>query len=339
MRKSFIKYLVCPFCKNEFNYEITKFEQDHIIDGYLLCLKCLKKYSIKDGVPVIIDEFLTDNKSVAVSHRFGYQWKKFYKLNTFYEEQFKRWISPLDYDDFKGKIVLDAGCGKGRHIYLASLWDAELVFGIDLSFQTALTAFNNTKELKNTAVLCADLNNLPFKDNFFDIIYSIGVIHHTPDPKTSFKNISRHLKKNGVILVWLYAKETNKFLITIINPIRNFLTSKINLKFVEILSFFITFFLFILLRLVYLPFNRVQFLKPFSKYLFYNSYFSFISNFPFKEIWCIVFDHLIPQISHYLSYNEIKRWYEEDSLDIISTNLVNGVGWSFCGIKKSTTKI
>lgn len=339
MTEIFVEYLVCPFCKNSFDCEIIKIEDEHIIYGYLICSSCSKRYHIRDGVPIIVDESLIDINSINLSKRFGYQWSKFSQLNNFYEEQFKRWVTPLKPKDFKDKIVLDAGCGKGRHINFVSLWQARLVFGVDLSFQTALTAFNNTKELKNVAIICSDLNNLPFKENFFEIIYSVGVIHHTPEPKKTFLNISKHLKENGMISIWVYAKETNWFIIKFINPIRNFLTSKINLKFVEFLSFLIAIFLFVLLKLIYLPFSSISFLRPFAKYLFYNSYFSFISKFPFKEIWCIVFDHLIPQISHYLNYDEIKKWYEDSSFEIISTNLVNGVGWSFCGIKKSNSKV
>lgn len=338
MREHFINYLVCPLCKESFEYEIIEYYRGHIMDGYLYCRSCSSRYPIKKGVPIIVDSVFTDIRSIKLSKRFSYQWTKFSDLNDFYQEQFKKWITPLDEKDFIDKIVLDGGCGKGRHLYFVSKWGAKAIFGVDLSFESTLVAFNNTKDLNNVVVLCADLNNLPFRTEFFDIIYSVGVIHHTPEPKKTFENITRYLKKNGIILIWVYAKEPNKFITSVINPFRKYITSKLSLPLVNFLSFIIAFFLFILLKLVYLPFNKIYFLKPFSRTLLYNSYFSYISKFPFKEIWCIVFDHLIPQISHYLRYDEIKSWYEDMSIDVTNISLVNGVGWSFCGTQRKFSK-
>lgn len=326
-------YIVCPLCGEGFDLNIIKFSNWHIIDGFLFCKSCNKKYEIKYGVPIILDETLVNLDSLNVSNRFGYQWQRFSKIKPIYEEQFLKWISPLNSSDFKNKLVLDVGCGKGRHINIVAGWNAKFVFGVDLSYISCLTAFNNTRNFNNVCIICADLNNLPFKKGFFDIVYSIGVIHHTPQPSKSFVSISEYVKGNGLMSIWVYASETNGWIVKFVNPIRS-ITSKLNLNVVRVIAFLISVFIYILLKILYLPFNTITFLKPFSKYLFYNNYFSYISKFPFSEIWCITFDHLIPHISHYISYNEIKNWFLDLNFEILSSNLVNGSGWSFCGKKK-----
>ena len=63
--------------------------------------------------------------------RFGYEWNKYSFMNPAYEGQFRGWIYPLTNEDFKGKIVLDAGCGMGRNSYWPLNWGAEKVISFD----------------------------------------------------------------------------------------------------------------------------------------------------------------------------------------------------------------
>ena len=46
---------------------------------------------------------------------------------------------------------------------------------------------------------------LPFAPESFDYIYSIGVLHHTPDCEQAFKGLPRLLKPGGRIAIWLYS--------------------------------------------------------------------------------------------------------------------------------------
>ena len=101
-----------------------------------------------------------------------------------------------------GKLVLDAGVGAGRYCDVVSRWGGDVV-GVDLSY--AVDAASMTfRDRKNVWVIQADIGNLPFADETFDCIFSIGVLHHTPDTKAYFLKLLPLLKKGGVIAIWVY---------------------------------------------------------------------------------------------------------------------------------------
>jgi len=103
----------------------------------------------------------------------------------------------------KGKLVLDAGVGTGRHSEILADWGAQVV-GIDLSTSVDV-AYENLKRFENAVVLQANIGDLPFKPNSFDIISSIGVLHHTPDTKEYASKLVPLLKDGGMLTIWLYS--------------------------------------------------------------------------------------------------------------------------------------
>ncbi len=108
-------------------------------------------------------------------------------------------------EDLRGKRVLDVGCGMGRFADVAASWGAE-VLGVDLS--AAVDAANaNLGGLPNTAFVQADVFDLPLREGSFDLIYSLGVLHHTPDTHAAFAQLPRLLKPGGQIAIWVYTSE------------------------------------------------------------------------------------------------------------------------------------
>jgi SAM-dependent methyltransferase len=105
-------------------------------------------------------------------------------------------------DELKGKRMLDVGCGMGRFAEVASRWGAT-VYGVDLSMAVN-SAFTNLGGRENVHIAQADVFKLPFAPATFDFIFSIGVLHHTPDTKTAFDQLPRLLRRGGKIAIWLY---------------------------------------------------------------------------------------------------------------------------------------
>ena len=302
MKRELLDFLVCPICGREFALRESLKERGEIFEGSLVCTGCNKEFPVYGGIPRMI--MGVEERSTA--ERFGYEWKSFPQLSGTYKRQFLDWISPVDKDFFGGKAVLDAGCGKGRHVYFASHFGAKMVVGIDVS-EAVDVAYENTRDLPNVHIVQADICHPPLR-GAFDYIYSVGVLHHLSSPKDGFRALSGLLKPGGTMSVWVYGREGNGWIICLVNPLRKFVTSKMPLSILKILSFPIALFLYGLVKLLYRPINicfgSLKRLLPYNDYLFY------ISNFDLKEIHSIVFDHLLAPIAFYIRKDEVMKWFE-----------------------------
>lgn len=97
--------------------------------------------------------------------------------------------------DVRGRPVLDGGAGAGRYAEVVAGWDAEVV-AIDLAGAIDVAA-ENLRGLPSTHFVQADLFALPFRSETFDMAYSIGVLHHTPDTAAAFREVAALVKKGG----------------------------------------------------------------------------------------------------------------------------------------------
>ncbi len=103
------------------------------------------------------------------------------------------------------KTVLDLGCGFGSSTLILSKY-AKKIFAIDVTFPAIRNAKRNMKinKVKNVILKQMDAEDLKFKDNSFDFVFSWGVIHHSHEPKKILKNIEKKLKKNGSCFIMVY---------------------------------------------------------------------------------------------------------------------------------------
>ena len=124
-------------------------------------------------------------------------WKRRYNLEPFIS-------SIADFDNSKGKKVLEIGCGIGMDGAEFAKHGA-IYTGIDLSDVSIKTCLKHF-ELYGLSgnIINADVENLPFEDDSFDIIYSWGVLHHTPNMQKGIDELYRVLKPNGKIIIMIY---------------------------------------------------------------------------------------------------------------------------------------
>src|ERR1043166_5083561 len=120
MKRRLTDYIGCLYCKTKLTLIDAVQEQGEIITGKLTCAQCQRQYPIRDGIPRLLPDELSAEKQ-ATAAGFGYSWKAFAHLDEVYEQQFLDWIRPVTRDFFAGKMVLDAGCGKGRHAWCAEI--------------------------------------------------------------------------------------------------------------------------------------------------------------------------------------------------------------------------
>lgn len=327
MRHKLSSYIVCLRCAAPFELRADRTDGDHVMEGTLRCLGCSKEYPILRGVPRLLDGAVSQEQE-ATADAFGYEWTHFSQLEATYEDEFLDWIKPVEKAFFRDRIVLDGGCGKGRHAALAAAFGAKDVIGVDIS-DAVDAAFANTRDLPNVHVVQADIYKLPFEASF-DYAYSIGVLHHLPDPKAGFHSLVRHLKPGGRMSAWVYGQEGNGWITHLVSPVRTLLTSRLPRALTKALSFCIAVPMQLALKILYRPVN--QRLPAIRGLLFYNDYLYSISGFSFRENYSTVFDHLVAPTAFYISREEFARWFEEAGLLNVDISWRNRNSWRGTGV-------
>ena len=171
-------------------------------DGMVTCSGCRHTYRTLRGVPRFVE---TD----GYVQSFSFEWLHHRQtqldgaLSQESEVTF-RTKTGLGPDDLRGRVVLDVGCGMGRFAEVVSRWGGSVV-GVDLSLAIE-SAYANLGERPNVRFLQADCFKLPFAPGSFDVVYSIGVLHHTPDCAAAFRAIVPLVKPGGTLAVWLYSR-------------------------------------------------------------------------------------------------------------------------------------
>ena len=350
MKEHLLQYLTCPNCSIDSELEVSIHKKDpsinHIMEGELHCTNCKSVYPIAGGVPFFCSN-LTDSTIDLNRKNFADEWTYFTSTidkNLAKDELDSYFHDFVSYKDLNNKVVLDGGCGGGRFCYVvASESNAKEIIGIDLS-NAVLTAFNNTKHFPNVNIIQADITKLPFKRDFktFDFIYSVGVIHHLPNPQEGFSSLVNHLKENGKILAWVYGKEGNGLYINLADPVRQLITSRLPFRINLLLSFTFSAILWSLIWIIYFPLNKLIRKSFTNKLLPFNEYFDFFRKRGFKDFWRTILDKMIPTISYYISKDEFTNWFKVNNLKH-KIYFRNGHSWLGIGehdkaIKETTSK-
>jgi len=301
-----------------------------IVEGELACAGCARKFAVRRGVPRFADADEVEAEKAATAENFGWQWQHFTHEDEHYAEQFLGWIAPVAPEFFAGKIVLEGGCGKGRHTRLAAEWGAREVVGVDLSAAVE-TAYAATRDLANAHVVQADIYNLPLKRAAFDYAFSVGVLHHLPDPRAGFVALSEHVRPGGHLSVWVYGAENNEWITRFVSPLRERLTSRISRPALLHLSKLPAAVLFAATKLVYGPLNRRPATRALARRLFYNDYLASLARFGWREQHTIVFDHLVAPTSHYVPREEFEEWWRAVAAEEVTTGWHNSNSWRGLG--------
>ncbi|MFH1650004.1 MAG: class I SAM-dependent methyltransferase, partial [Candidatus Woesearchaeota archaeon] len=139
---------------------------------------------------------------------------------------FKDWIYPTTLEEFRGKEVLECGCGGGQHTSFIAPF-AKSITAVDLN--SIRTAKKRNKAFNNITFLEDDIANMKLRKKF-DVVFSIGVVHHTDNPDKTIKNMIHHTKKGGKVIVWVYAKEGNYLVEHGVEPVRKLFLSNMSRK-------------------------------------------------------------------------------------------------------------
>ena len=200
MKSEHLKYLHCPECKNDLVISRIDEEDEKIKRGALKCNNCHASYEIENYIPRFI-------RSNYYADSFGPQWKTFARsqIDTPELQESKiRFDTEIGWGkEIEGKSIIELGSGAGRFIDVVSRYDASVAIGVDVT--DAVDASQETMGHRdNVLFVQGDIFNLPIKHGSVDFAYSIGVIHHTPNPQEGFNNMADLVKKDGKVGISLY---------------------------------------------------------------------------------------------------------------------------------------
>lgn len=197
---------------------------------------------------------------------------------------------------WSGKKVLDVGVGVGRYAKVALDHGAEL-WGVDLSYSVDV-AKENLNTYPNAHFIQANVFDLPFEPESFDVIYSFGVLHHTPDPRRAFEGLLKFLKPGGVICLTLYEDHgmyhTSRYLRQI--------TTKLPNAVLYGLSALMT-------TLLYIPYKYLGF-----RYGIFGRFAPISLSDNFKEAILDTFDCYSPKHQFTYADHEVFLWFKEAGL-------------------------
>jgi SAM-dependent methyltransferase len=302
-----LESLRCPLCGSTFS----------TVDTTLVCGRD-HAFPVVRGIPRLVREASLDREQSRTAAAFGYSWTRYPKQNPYTEEQWRDWVYPLSPADFAGRVVLDAGCGLGGFAEYARAWGAARVVGVDFS-----SAIDAARDRLGDAVelVYGDLYALPLASGSFDLAYSIGVLHHLPDPERGFRAVVDAVKPGGLVFAWVYGRENNGFIVRIIDPLRRHLFSRLPRG--------------LLKWGIALPLAGL--LWPFVKAagagvrVPYGAYFSFLARRDFAFTHGVVFDHLVAPTSHYIRREAFEAWFERAGLVDVTITWRNRNSWRGLG--------
>ena len=215
---SIVTYLRCPVCRSDFVLEAE-------------AVRCRRGHAFpwRDNVIDLSQATHASPLQDRTSDSFGVEWTEYYPELG--------WTAPevpeeTDYflaatraipSFFSDKVVIDAGCGNGRSINILnriSVPPPRLIIAVDLS-DSIVRAARNCAKFGNVVFVRMDLNLLPDVIKApVDYVYSIGVLHHTPDAERAFYSLAKCVKEGGFLSLFIYGKG-NRVLHTVNCFLRN----------------------------------------------------------------------------------------------------------------------
>lgn len=244
--------------------------------------------------------------------RFGYEWSFYSTILPESREQLKRWLGNTGLSSFRGRRVLDVGCGMGRNPYWMLQEGAASLVAIDADPQSVQAAKHNLHSFTNAQVALKSVYELSPSDfGLFDRVTCIGVLHHLQDPPQALQKMWSVLKPGGELVLWCYGKEGNRLFLPFIQFFRA-LGSRLPIQLTHWLARVITAFLY--------PFLKITRFK--------TSYFQEVKQLSYQNIESIVFDQILPKIAHYWSRSDLEQLFQHlPTPKQVNLEFVQGNSW------------
>ena len=263
----------------------------------------------------------------VTAEAFATSWNNLPGGSVYTRAQFEEWFAPLAEDDVSGKSVLELGCGNGSLLVHMATWNPARLVGVDLGSSVSSADKNmEAAGFPDYEIVKGDLT--AFKSDGFDLVYSIGVLHHLKEPAKGFASVIANTKPGGRFHCWVYAREGNAVVRYIVDPIRK-IASRLPWWFTKYLiatPLVVPYYFYAkLLR----AFRRLPFLKKAPLY----AYSLWIAERDFLFFRHVAFDQLVTPQTVYIDRQTVEVWLKHPAIDPESAYIIfrNGNSWKFGG--------
>jgi SAM-dependent methyltransferase len=307
--------LRCPGCRGKFA----------LASGGIACTGCGARAPVRDNIPRLVELTAENRAPVDEQTRksFTFEWALHRPDDGTWGmtvEERTRWYFlggvGLRADEVPGLRVLDAGCGNGS----STLGIARLgAFCVGLDQSAGLDKAAEYMAPADAAVQAhyvqANLMDAPFAPASFDVVFSAGVLHHTPDTRKAFAALAPLVKPGGRFYVWLYRREPR--VTAVVDALRAVTTRLPPTVFLGVA---------LAMAPAFALFTRAANVSGLRKYPRPPS---------LRASALALFDIFGARYAHAHSFDEIVDWYLEAGFERPRLCGLERRGFSACGVKKT----
>jgi uncharacterized protein YbaR (Trm112 family)/SAM-dependent methyltransferase len=335
MKRRALDFLCCPMCQGDLTLSVLAGDGE-IDEGILTCNACARTYPIIDSIPRMLPDALGHltvgyhrdffarypEQTAAFRARtlrqhsdqwwrdegrtirsYSYQWRKFKQMFPAWEQVFLDSVRPITREFFAGNVGLDGGCGFGRSLHYAATYGAEMI-GLDLS-EAIEAARENTAQFDRVHLVQGDIFHPPVRRRSLDFVYSIGVLHHLPDPKQGFLALTQLLKPGAPMFIWVYLRGRGRQ-IAAFTAMRA-VTTRMPLRLLNALALGLAAAQWLLWLAPYHALKQFRATAGLADRLPFTLY----ARYPFRVLHTDWFDGLSVPLQNYYRRDDIAEWYRQ----------------------------
>ncbi len=284
-----------PDEKNLPGVDLARGIETEIIEGSLTCASCRATFPIVEGIPHLLREGADPGPTTA--HR----WTTFDSAAAEWQDSFLDYAAPLGPEDFLGRLVLDAGCGYGRHAFFAARFGAEVV-ALDSSLDAIRSCRANTDGCDRVHPVLGDIHSPPLRDGLFSLTYCFGVLHHLEQPWDAVRRLGALLAPGGRLSLWVYGPRQGLTL-QVNNALRG-VTTNLDAEELYRTSRWIARGLRVFSHTPYRWFGQVPVARSLVSHLPVHDH----ARWPFDVVVADVYDRLRIPVRHWFTREQLEAW-------------------------------